>query len=69
MSLLLPPLDHRERIGALASEALLVWRPLVSFVLLSETLGLCFMNIIRFQEAEPPYTYVAYLLCNLFIAE
>ena len=27
----LPPLAHREWTAALASEALLVWRPLVSF--------------------------------------
>ena len=42
-----------------------------------ETLGPLFMvrdpwslfYVIQFQEAEPPYPCVAYLLCNLFIAK
>ena len=42
-----------------------------------ETPGLLFIirdlwalfYVIRFLEAEPPHTYVAYLLCNLFTAE
>ena len=38
----LPPLAHREWTAASASEALLAWRPLVSF-LSFETFGLCFM--------------------------
>ena len=48
--LLLPPLAHREWTAALASEALLVWRPLVSFdyrdpwsLSIMETPGLLFI--------------------------
>ena len=38
----LPPLAYKEWTAASASEALLAWRPLVSF-LSFETFGLCFM--------------------------
>ena len=63
----LPPLAHKNGLKPRVQRLFWYGDPWSLFFSIRDLWSLFYVT--RFLEAEPPYTCVAYLLCNLFTTE